>query len=55
MLLTVLKNICFKLMNNIYTKTTKILRKIIKIKLVNNVKDCKKICKETKFCFTEDI
>ena len=42
-------------MNNIYTKTTKILRKIIKIKLVNNVKDCKKICKETKFCFTEDI
>ena len=44
-----------KLMDNsVYGKALENLRKRVKIGLVNNAKD-KKICKQTKFCFTENI
>ena len=41
--------------NSVYGKTMENLRKRIKFRLVNNAKGYKKICKQTKFYFTEDI
>ena len=46
----------FKLMiNSVYGKTMEKLRKRINVRLANNAKDYKKICKLTKFCFIKDI
>ena len=43
----------FKLMiNSVYGKTKKNLRKRINVRLVNNKKDFFKICKQTKLCYS---
>ena len=56
MLSIALKKTFFKLMNNsIYGITMENLRKTANIRLVNNAKDHKKIFKQTKFCFTEEV
>ena len=41
--------------NSVSDKTMENCRKKVKVRLVKNAKDYKKICKQTKFCFTEDI
>ena len=41
------------MINSVCGKTMKNLRKRINVRLVNNAKDYKKICKQTKFCFTK--
>ena len=46
----------FKLINNnTFGKTMENLRKRINVRLVSNAKDYEKICKQTKFCLTENI
>ena len=56
MLSIALKKTFFKLMNNsIYGRTMENLRKTANIRLVNNAKDYKKIFKQTKFYFTEEV
>ena len=41
------------MINSVCGKTMKNLRKRINVRLVNNAKDYKKICKQTKICFTK--
>ena len=41
--------------NSTLGDTMENLRKIMDIRLVNNAGDHKKICKQTKLCFTENI
>ena len=41
--------------NSTFGKTMENLRKIVNVRLINNAENYKKICKQTKFCFTEKI
>ena len=41
--------------NSVNSKTMENLRKRINVSLIISVKDMKKICKQTKSCFTKNV